>query len=176
MTTDPELNDQQKTFVHYYCTGLTPPQAARKAGYQESYCRKASRLLKHPAIAEAIEATQAALRESQGYGPAEAVKEINSQIKLALAAKSPNFMAAAKNLDLKCRIFGLVKEKIEVATVDLASAIRSAEARVFDVTPRQGPQLTESERPSVLTMTGGTGGGGGQTLSRTLDKRYLPSR
>jgi phage terminase small subunit len=128
-----ELNDQQASFVRFYCTGLSAQEAAQKAGYSWSYCRKASKLLKHPGIIAAIEESQASLRDSQNYGPAQAVAEIDRQIKMALTARSPNFMAAAKNLDLKCRIFGLVKEKVEVAVVDLRGSLEQAKARVINM-------------------------------------------
>jgi phage terminase small subunit len=126
-----ELNDQQKSFVQYYTTGLSPQQAAKKAAYSPSYSRKASKLLKHPGIAAAIEENQAALRESHGYGPADAVMEIDRMMKGALGSKTPNHMAAAKLMELKCKIFGFVRERLEVASVDLRGALAAAESRVL---------------------------------------------
>ena len=55
---------------------------------------------------------------------------------MALAAKNPNFMAAAKLLELKCKIYGLVRERIEVVPADLAGALQRAEKRVLNVTPQ----------------------------------------
>jgi len=140
-------NDQQKKFVQYYTTGMSAQQAAQKAGYSRSYCRKASKLLKHPGIIAAIEESQASLRDSQNYGPAQAVAEIDRQIRGALSAKSPNFMAAAKLLELKCKLYGLIKEKIEIATVDLKNALEFARSRVLNLTPQH--QLAD------LTVPGG---------------------
>ena len=57
-------------------------------------------------------------------------------------------MAAAKNLDLKCRIYGLVKEKIEISTVDLKGALEAARSRILNI-------ITPQREGSDLAVTGG---------------------
>ena len=57
-------------------------------------------------------------------------------------------MAAAKNLDLKCRIYGLVKEKIEITTVDLKAALEAARSRILNI-------ITPQREGSDLAVTGG---------------------
>jgi hypothetical protein len=88
-------------------------------------------------VKRAIKTAQAKLREKALYDAEEAVKEIETMIKGALGATSPNYMAGAKLVELKCKLYGLICEKLEVAVVDLRGALKETERRVFDVTPRQ---------------------------------------
>jgi hypothetical protein len=140
---DIELDDRQQRAVKWIVGGLSGPEAFRKAGFSDSYARKSSTVLKQPVYAAALEAERAMLREQVPYDAPAAVREIDRQIKGALAAKSPNFMAAAKLLDLKCRIYGLIKERIEIATVDLSAALSRAESRVVNGTPSPREPCTE---------------------------------
>jgi hypothetical protein len=64
-----------------------------------------------------------------------------------LGGKFPNHMAAAKLLDLKCRIHGLIREKIEVAVVDLRGSLETAKTRVLtaiNVAPKPSEVLTDA--------------------------------
>jgi hypothetical protein len=137
-----EQNDRQRRVVAWIAGGMPGPQAFRKAGYSKSYSRKAAKVSRRPAFAAALEQERTTLREQVPYDAPTAVREIDRQIALALAAKSPNFMAAAKNLELKCKIYGLVREKIEVTTVDLKGALAEAERRVIQVNLPSGGELS----------------------------------
>src|SRR5512144_2324552 len=125
-----ELDERQRRVVSWIAGGMSGPEAFRKAGFAPSYARKASIVLRRPAYVAALEQERATLREHIPYDAAAAVREIDRQIKGALAAKNPNYMAAAKLLDLKCRLYGLIRERIEIATVNLTAALAKAELRV----------------------------------------------
>ena len=82
-----ELNDRQRQVVSWIAGGMPGPEALRKAGYSQSYSRKAAKVLRKPAFAAALEAERATLREAQPYDAPAAVKEIDRQIALALSRK-----------------------------------------------------------------------------------------
>jgi len=130
---EPELNEKQRQVVAWIVGGMPGPQAFRKAGYSSSYSRKSATVLKRLAYLAAIEHERATLHDQLPYSVVHAVKEIDRQIRLALSAKNPNFMAAAKNLDLKCRIYNLVREKIDITTVDLRGSLENARNRVLNI-------------------------------------------
>jgi hypothetical protein len=68
--------------------------------------------------------------------------ELDCLIKGALGAKNPNHMAAANLMGLKLKVFGLVRERVEIASVDLTGALARAEQRVLNITSgTAGPAL-----------------------------------
>ena len=145
---EPEaLDERQLRAVSCVAGGMSPPQAFRKAGFAPSYARKAATVLKRPAFAAALEQERATLRDQLPYDVPAAVREIDRQIKGALGSKTPNHMAAAKLLELKCKIYGMIREKIEVVTVDLAGAIKRAELRIVNLTPSRHPQAQLNTAP-----------------------------
>jgi|CXWL01.1.fsa_nt_gi hypothetical protein len=137
-----ELDERQRRVVSWVIGGMPGPAAFRRAGFAPSYARKASKILRQPLWVSALEDARVGLRDSQGYGAEHAVQEINRQIKGALAAKTPNHMAAAKLLELKCKIFGLVREKVEVVSIDMKGALDEAKQRLIQINPAF-QQLTE---------------------------------
>jgi hypothetical protein len=103
--------------------------------------------MKHPVAVKMLEAAGATLREKTLFTKEKAVREIDAQIKGALAAKNPNHMAAAQLLLLKCKIHGLVRDKIEVEHVDMRGALIEARTRVItltDITPKPSAVLTDA--------------------------------
>ena len=120
--------------------------AARAAGYQGTGANKAgSRLLKNPIVRQEIEAVQAAARTVVVYDLATAMKEAEDVC--AFAKLHKNAMAYCKGTELRAKLSGLLIERVEIATVDLAAALERAERRVIDVTPQrfntEQPQLAD---------------------------------
>jgi phage terminase small subunit len=141
---DEQLTDKQRDYVHHLASGMESRAAAKAAGYSDSFSKVAfHRLQKKPAVVRAIAAAQATLRKHTLYTQEKAIKGIDAQIALALSAKNPAFMAAANLLTLKCKIHGLVRDKIEVEHVDMRGALIEARTRVItvlDLTPGHGPE------------------------------------
>ena len=89
------LTAQQSRFVDAYLTGLPAAEAARRAGFSESYSDKAAAaILKHPSVAAAVQDAQGNLRGKTLYDVEHAVVEIDQLIQFALSKN--NAMAAAK--------------------------------------------------------------------------------
>jgi hypothetical protein len=128
----PELNDRQRKFVDGVAGGMKTQQAARAAGFAPSYARKASRLLKIPMIAAAVEAIREKGRDLAAYGLVEAMREADDAAAFAKLHKNP--MALVKAFELKAKLSGLLIDRVEVATVDLRGALEAAERRVINVT------------------------------------------
>jgi phage terminase small subunit len=84
-----ELTERQRKLVQYVATGDPVQQAARKAGFSASYARKSSRLLKHPAIAQAVAAIRTDARREAVYGLVEAVREIDKAIVFGYSVSNP---------------------------------------------------------------------------------------
>jgi len=145
-----DLTERQRRLVEFVASGLSVQQAATKAGFSASYARKSSRLLKHPAIAQAVAAIRTDARREAVYGLVEAVREIDKAIVFGYSVSNP--MSVAKLLELKSKLFGLLVDRVEIATVDLKGALEAARNRVVMVNApppqpcaNQGP-ATDPER------------------------------
>ena len=127
---EPELlNDRQRDFLKHVAGGMPAQQAATAAGYAPAYARKASRLLKQPMIAKELELIRAKARDLAGYDVAMAMDEAKRDHDFAVAKGNP--MAAVKATELRSKLAGLLIDRVEIATVDLTSALARAEARVL---------------------------------------------
>jgi len=131
-TTDQPLNHRQQKFIEAVARGESVQQAARLAGFSPSYARKSSRLLKHPAIAQAVAAIRTEARTVAAYGLVEAMKETESAAAFARLHKNP--MALVKATELRAKLSGLLVDRVEVVEVDLRGALDRAEARVLNGT------------------------------------------
>lgn len=109
--------------------GHSPPQAAKLAGYSPSYSAKAAdRLMKDPAVSKIISDGQESLRGKTMFGLEEAVKECNAAIFQATLNNNDN--AAVKALELKCKLHGLLIERVETKSfVDIGLALVEARQR-----------------------------------------------
>lgn len=141
-TRDPELNDRQRKFVEAIARGLSAQDAARSANYSPGYVRKASRLLKQPMIAKELELIRAKARDLAAYDVSVAMAEALDDHRFAVQKGNP--MAAVKATELRSRLAGLLIDRVEIATVDLTSALAKAEARVLSIT--DAPLVT-SKKP-----------------------------
>ena len=151
-----ELTERQRRLVEFVASGDPVQQAARKAGFSASYARKSSRLLKHPAIAQAVAAIRAEGRTLAGYGLAEAMKEAEDAARFARL--KGNAMALVKSIELRARLSGLLIERIETVTVDLKGSLEAARNRVVMV---NAPPPQPCAIPGPVT-TPGRGPGRGE--------------
>lgn len=124
------LTARQSRFVSAYVAGASAAEAARQAGYGPGYSAKAAKyLLHHPSIAATIEEMRMDLQKKTLFDVERAVEECNTMIDFAQSKN--NAMAAAKLLELKCKLHGLLVDRLEVKPmVDLHGALHEARARV----------------------------------------------
>ena len=124
------LTARQSRFVSAYVAGASAAEAARQAGYGPGYSAKAAKyLLHHPSIAAAIQEMHMDLTKKTLFDVEQAVLECNTMIDFAQSKN--NAMAAAKLLELKCKLHGLLIERVEVKpSVDIRDALAAARSRV----------------------------------------------
>jgi phage terminase small subunit len=128
------LTDKQRRYVENISRGMASREAARSAGYSESFARVAAhRIGGKPAVAQAIEEIQKKGREMAVYDLATAMREANEVCNFAKLHK--NAMAYCKGTELRAKLSGLLIDRVEIATVDLSDALAKAEARVVNVQP-----------------------------------------
>jgi hypothetical protein len=128
------LTARQQACVSHVLAGCSPTEAARRAGYGPAYSKVAvSRVSAISSVKEALRAGHQTLREQSMFDAHAAIKQIDEQTKGALSGKNPNHMAAAKLLEIKCRICGLMIEELhlKVEPMNLRSALEEARRRVF---------------------------------------------
>jgi hypothetical protein len=89
------------------------------------------------------------------YDLATAMKEAEDVC--AFAKLQKNAMAYCKGTELRAKLSGLLIDRVEIATVDLTSALAKAEARVASQPPATIPahQSTYYELPSRILWTPG---------------------
>lgn len=148
-----KLTSRQARYVSFVVSGLSEADAARQAGYGRVYSKgAASQISTRPAVKRAIQQEQANLRKKCLYEVEHAVEEIDRAI--AFGYKRSNPMSIAKLLDLKCRIFGLLVEKIDLnaTTIDLKGALEAAKLRVITalhINPFEEPPPAPSLPPGA---------------------------
>lgn len=142
------LTARQARFVNVYLSGKSATEAARQAGYREAYAHKAPQtILKHPSVAVAVRDAQNQLRGKTMFDMEQAVHEADEMIIFARA--KGNAMAAAKLLELKCKLHGLLIERIETQPrIDLTDVLNEARIRVLRVINPPG-ELEAPVRPVV---------------------------
>jgi terminase small subunit-like protein len=128
------LTDKQRRYVENISRGMASREAARSAGYSESFARVAAhRIGGKPAVAQAIEEIQKKGREMAVYDLATAMREANEVCNFAKLHK--NAMAYCKGTELRAKLSGLLIDRVEVVEIDLTGALARAEARVLNMTP-----------------------------------------
>jgi phage terminase small subunit len=135
------LSSKQAKFVCSHAAGKTGKDAAIEAGYAATnakFC--ASRLLKNPRVARAVEAIRR-------QGVADARYDLNRLIHkfedvAAFAIKTGNAMAYNKSMENIGRLSGFLDHRIEVnvVQVDIVAALEEAHARVA----RRPPNIVET--------------------------------
>jgi hypothetical protein len=148
MNDSDELNERQRKVVQGVAIGLSPQEAARRAGFSLSYAKKASRLLKIPAVAKAIEAIRSEARREAVYGIQEHVKELDAAIVAAYSHKA--MMAVSRLLRDKGECYGLYINRFQEVPIDLKGSLEAARLRVINprsLLPEQGePGESDDEK------------------------------
>lgn len=132
------IPDRQQRILQRVASGEDWRAAARAEGCSASYSRVIrTRMMKNPAVAQAIAKVRTEGRKLAAYDLAQAMKEADDAAKFAKLHKNP--MANVKAVELRSRLSGLLVDKVEVVSVDLTKALAAAEARVLhavDIAPR----------------------------------------
>ena len=122
------LKPKHAEFVHHFLQSANGTEAAKRAGYAEAHTsQEAYRLLRRADVKAAIDAARTTLAECSLYDVQRAMAEALAGIRFAMETKNAN--ALVKGIELRARLSGLLIERIEVATVDIASALTEARAR-----------------------------------------------
>lgn len=131
------LTLREAKFARHYIAGKNAREAAELAGYAKSTAeKKGHALLSRPAIRDEINAARADIQQEARYDLLDAVREADTLIFEAREAKQ--FTAASKILDTKCKLFGLLVDRIQIHdNIDLTVALDRARERVAG--PRRGP-------------------------------------
>lgn len=133
----PILTDKQEKFLLYYFTNNKNATDAYKKAYSpkkmndNSICVEASRLLKHPKVALWLDYynknQQEVIENEVKYTVKDSFNEIDEVIKLAKKPQgksgSLNLGAAIKGIELKGKLKGLYKEKLEVSGEKLSDIL-----------------------------------------------------
>jgi hypothetical protein len=132
------LNPRQEKFVCFFLQGLSATESAVRAGFTKSYAKGAAGgLLKIDKVARAIRDEQAKLRAKTMFDVAQAFVEIDTCIKDFRASEHPNQIAIIKSVELKCKLSGLLVDKLEVkGVVDIRAAIEAGRSRMRIELPR----------------------------------------
>jgi hypothetical protein len=131
-----KLTQRQQTFVEGLARGLTVQQAAKQAAFSPSYAKKASRLLKIPAVAQELSAIRSEARREAAYGLQEHVKELDRAILAAYSHKA--MMAVSRLLRDKGEAYGLYINRAQEVPIDLKGALEQARTRIIQHhTPQQ---------------------------------------
>jgi DNA-binding CsgD family transcriptional regulator len=131
------LTDKQRRYVERLASGLPSRDAARAAGYSDSYAMVAAhRLKKKPSVAKALEAIRDEGRKLAVYDLARAMEE--AQEVIDFAKKNKNAMAYFKAVQHRADLSGLLIDRVEAVVVDLRGSLEAAKTRVLnaiDFTP-----------------------------------------
>ena len=129
---DKVLNPKQQKFVAEYMRDRNAAQAARAAGYSESYSvRASSTLLFQPAIRAEVDRQQAALSVATGLSLQEFDRILCERG--AIAVQKSQMNAAAKYDEMRGKMHGHLVERIQVDArphIDLRAILAEAQGRV----------------------------------------------
>jgi hypothetical protein len=114
------LTPKHASFVKFYLESCSGTDAARKAGYAErSAAQEATRLLKRLDVRAAVDEAHATLADAGIYDLQRAMAEAAAGIRFAEATSNAN--AAAKLIEHRARLNGLLVGRVEIATVNFLS-------------------------------------------------------
>ena len=123
------ITGRQERFTNGVISGLSAAESARRAGYGPAYSAKASeKLLRQPAIANAIQEAQVEIRKAVMFDAEQAFARCQELIQFAINQK--NSMAAIKGHELCCKLAGLLVDRVQLdGFVDIGSALLEAKQR-----------------------------------------------
>lgn len=100
---------RHQTFVALYCSGMGLEAASLAAGYKSpDHPRK---LLKTPAVVEALKAVRIAMAKRAEYGMDRFITEIDEAAQFAI--KTENATALVRARELKAKALGLLVDRID---------------------------------------------------------------
>ena len=161
--TDPDyMPDRWRRIIQRVAAGEEWRTAARTELCSESYARVIrTRMMKHPAVAKAIESIRQAGRAAAGKTLADRLAQADED--RAFARAHTNAMAAHKSTELQCRLEGRLVDRLEIVPpLDMRKALEEARHRTFgpvNVTPKPSA-LTDARDTEPDTDGSGSAGSG----------------
>ena len=123
-----ELTFRQSAFIKFYAAGNSAALAARKAGYgKEMSLRAAQKVLSSPAVRAAVEDARAQLQKATLYDAERAFADLQEAVEFAKEHKSP--MAVVRSYELMAKLAGLMVDRVQIESIDLAGAMAEARKR-----------------------------------------------
>jgi sulfur carrier protein ThiS len=142
-----DLTPKHRKFIAALVSGKTGVDAAIEAGFSKTSAKNAAYQLTHEnqAVRAELQRIAAALSQEADYNARTAVVEIDGKIVAAEGAKQ--FGAVAKFLELKMRVFGLLRDKLDITVerVDINGALTDARNRVSLRPIRDLPVTTDND-------------------------------
>lgn len=133
------LSPREATFVAEYALGKSAAEAARIAGYQNHYARRAAdKLLKRDNIAAAIEEARTKIGKRMEFNAEIGMAKLDECI--AFARETKNATAMARAIELQLKMAGLLIERVHQlhdAGPSLIDAIAEGKERQRRDTGRQ---------------------------------------
>ncbi|HEV2622915.1 MAG TPA: terminase small subunit [Frateuria sp.] len=153
------LTARQRRFIAEWQTRADGTQAAIAAGYSPRSARyTAYHLLnENPAVKAEIERVQHQLAEAAEYNGAKCMAECDAAIRFA--EKTNNANALARLIELKAKLTGLLREKLDVSIdhrIDISDALAAARSRA---TLRPMRDLVEAVDAEFKALPGFAPGG-----------------
>lgn len=128
-----ELTTKQRAFIAAYQTGISATQAVIQAGYSKHSARHIAHTLMHDnkLVRAELDKVSNALAEAAEYNGERAMREADEAIVFAKQHKQAS--AVVKALELKARLAGLLRDKLDVTIerVEIGDALAAARARVL---------------------------------------------
>lgn len=161
-----QLTQKQRAFIAAYQSGLSGTQAAIQAGYSAHSARHTANHLVNntPAVRAELDKVAQNLAEAAGYNGERCMAELDKAIAFAIETKQPN--AYVKAIELRARLAGLLRDKLDVTIerADMAEALAAARARV--VRPMRDPDDSIDGEFISLPHSAGTGSIDNESTSR----------
>lgn len=127
-----QLTTKQRAFIAAYQTGISATQAVIQAGYSAHSARHIAHQLTNDNKLVRAELDKVAdkLAEATDYNGQRCMAELDKAIAFAIETKQPN--AYVKAIELRARLAGLLRDKLDVTIerADMAEALAAARARV----------------------------------------------
>lgn len=153
--TTTQLSAAQVRFLDSWAKTHDKKTAMFSAGWSASSApQMARRTLEHPRAQEYLERLQLQSRAIVGYTVATAMEEAAQS--MIYAKEKGNAMAYVKAVELRCKLSGLLIDRIQVEKVDLTAALEAAQARVIEVSvetpslPLPDSQPVDSNSPNIM--------------------------
>lgn len=127
------ITPRQQLFVVHRMAGMSGTEAALAAGYSNSTAAKRAHELQHQNafVMQALETARKDLRDRANFNADTAMAEYDAAIAGARAANQ--HMAVMKGIEMKCRLNGLIRDKVDVsvsAELDIKTTLAEARRRL----------------------------------------------